>query len=115
MRKFLVRNFVLDYRTKIFGKHYNSPRASRIIFPLFILTGIANILNKDFPTPNLLVWIMYALVGASLFFGFVYFRFYPVKFKELDDFQKLQFGYIKFEQLTPVEINEWQRIRERYE
>lgn len=115
MRKFLVSNFVLDYRIKLFGKHYNAPRASRIIFPLFVITGIANILNNDFPTPNILVWIMYFLVSLALFFGFVYFRIYPVKFKELDDFQKLQYGYAPFIKLTTEERKEWLYLVKKYE
>ena len=115
MRKFLVKNFVLDYRMKLFGKHYNSPRASRIIYPLFVITGIANILNDDFPTPTILIWLLYVLVALSLFFGFVYFRFYPVKFNELDDFQKLQYGYAPFVNLTPEEKKEWQKLVRKYE
>jgi hypothetical protein len=115
MRKFLVRNFVLDYRTKIFGKFYNSPRASRIIYPLFVMTGIANILNDDFPTPNFLVWVLYLLVAISLFFGFVYFRFYPAKWHELDDFQKLQYGYAPFVNLTKEQRREWQILILKYE
>jgi hypothetical protein len=115
MRKFLVRNFVLDYRVKLFGKYYNSPRASRIIFPLFVITGIANILNDDFPTPTPLIWFLYFLVALALFFGFVYFRFRPVKFNELDDFQKLQYGYAPFVNLTNEERKEWLKLVRKYE
>jgi hypothetical protein len=115
MRKFLVRNFVLDYTIKLFGKHYNAPRGSRIIFPLFVITGIANILNDDYPTPNGLVWVLYFLVALALFFGFVYFRIYPVKFNELDDFQKLQYGYAPFVKLTPNERKEWLKLVRKYE
>lgn len=116
MRKFLVRNFVLDYRMKLFGKCYNAPRASRIIFPLFVITGLANCFNDNFPTPTTLIWVLYALVATSLFFGFVYFsKISPVKFSELDDFQKLQYGFVKFGELTPTEVNEWVRIKDYYE
>lgn len=115
MRKFLVKNFVLDYRIKLFGKYYNAPRGSRIIYPLFVMTGIANILNDDFPTPTLLIWLLYILVALSLFFGFVYFRFRPVKFDELDDFQKYQYGYAPFVNLTPKEKKEWQKLVMMYE
>ena len=74
MRKWLVKNFVLDYMISIFGKTYNAPRASRIIFPAFVITGIANILNDNWPTPTLFVWVMYLLTASALFFGFVYFK-----------------------------------------
>ena len=115
MRKFLVRNFVLDYRMNLFGKHYSSPRASRIIFPLFVITGIANIFNDDFPTPNVLVWFLYLLVFMALFFGFVYFRFYPAKWNELDDLQKLQYGYFPFANLTTEQQREWAILILKYE
>ncbi len=114
MRKFLVRNFVLDYRLKLFGKCYNAPRASRIIFPLFVITGMANALNDKFPTPTPLIWVLYALTALALFFGFVYFSIKPVKFSELDDFQKLQYGTVKFEDLTKKEAKEWEKIRNEY-
>jgi hypothetical protein len=115
MRKFLVKNFVLDYKIKLFGKCYNAPRASRIIFPLFVITGIANVLNDNFPTPTTLIWFLYVLTTLSLFFGFVYFHIYPVKFSELDKYQKLLFGFIVFERLSKKEIKEWQEIRKEYE
>jgi hypothetical protein len=115
MREFLVKNFVLDYRIKLFGKCYNAPRASRIIFPLFIITGVANILNENFPTPNLFVWVMYALTAMAIFFGFVYFHIYPVKFSELDKYQKYLYGFIAPEKLTFDEYNEWKQIIRDYE
>ena len=115
MRKFLVKNFVLDYKIKFFGKCYNAPRASRIIFPLFVITGTANALNDNFPTPTTLIWVLYALTVLALFFGFVYFHTYPVKFLELDNYQKLLYGFVAFERLTKDEIKEWEEIRKEYE
>jgi hypothetical protein len=115
MRKFLVRNFVLDYRIKLFGKCYNAPRASRIIFPLFVITGLANGLNDNFPTPTILIWFLYALTSLALFFGFVYFSIKPVKFSELDNYQKLLYGVVASERLTKAEIKEWEKIKKEYE
>ena len=114
MRKFLVRNFVLDYQIKLFGKLYNAPRASRIIFPIFVITGLANCFNDDYPTPTPFIWFLYFLVALSLFFGFVYFRLCPVKFNELDDFQKLQYGSAPFAKLTKEERKEWEKIIKEY-
>jgi len=114
MRKWLVKNFVLDYMVSIFGKTYNAPRASRIIYPAFVITGIANILNDNWPTPTLFVWFMYLLTAASLFFGFVYFRFFPVKWEELDEFQKFQYGSVKNDSLTEEQRKEWIKIYEKY-
>ena len=114
MRKWLVKNFVLDYMVSIFGKTYNAPRASRIIYPAFVITGIANILNDNWPTPTLFVWFMYLLTATSLFFGFVYFRFFPVKWEELDEFQKFQYGHFPYANLTTKQYQEWITIREKY-
>jgi len=114
MRKWLVKNFVLDYMINIFGKTFNAPRASRIIFPVFIMTGISNILNENYPTPNLFVWFMYLITLTVLFFGFVYFRFNPAKWEELDDYQKYQYGSIKNEELTKDQRAEWIKLFKKY-
>lgn len=115
MRKFLVKNFVLDYRIKLFGSCYNAPRASRIIFPLFVVTGMTNALNENFPTPTTFIWIMYSLTALALFFGFIYFSYFPVKFSELDSYQKLQYGFATPYRLTEKEVKEWTEIRKEYE
>jgi hypothetical protein len=114
MRKWLVKNFVLDYMINIFGKTYNAPRASRIIYPVFVITGIANILNDNWPTPNLFVWVMYLITLLVLFFGFVYFRLSPVQWDELDEFQKFQYGSVKNDSLTVEQRKEWIKIFEKY-
>jgi hypothetical protein len=110
MRKFLVRNFVLDYRGNYFGWKYNAPRASRIIYPLMVVTGYFAVTNPDYPNPTVLVWILYALLATSLFFGFVYFRFYPAKWEELDDYQKFQYGIFKAAELSREQYVEWVEI-----
>jgi hypothetical protein len=107
IRKLLVRNFVLDYTVNLFGKRYNAPRASRIIYPLMAITGWFAVTNPDYPTPTFLVWVLYALLATSLFFGFVYFRFYPVKWEELDKFQKFQYGFFPYANLTTLQYQEW--------
>lgn len=85
MRKLIVQQFALDAWIRVFGRVYNFPRASRIIFPLFVLAGIAEI-YETFEAVTLI------LCAISVFFGFVYFRFYPVKFDELNDVQKYQYS-----------------------
>jgi hypothetical protein len=49
-----------------------------------------------------------------LFFGFVYFRFFPVKWEELDEFQKLQYGSFNNHKLTTDQLAEWTKIFEKY-
>jgi hypothetical protein len=112
MRKFLVKHFALDYTTKIFGRHYNAPRASRIIFPLMVISGWFSTTNPDWPNPTPLVWFLYSLLATSLFFGFIYFRFYPAKWEELDNFQKFQYGVFKQEELSLSQFEEWKQIFE---
>jgi len=85
MRKFLVKHFVLDY---FIGK-YHFPRASRIIFPLFMITGYLHI------EPDFFSWCMIGVTVVALFFGFVYFRMFPVSRYELDTSQKKQYDNIK--------------------
>lgn len=114
MRKWLVKNFVLDYMISIFGKTYNAPRASRIIFPVFVITGISNILNDNWPTPTVFVWFMYLITLLVLFFGFVYFQIKPAKWEELDEFQKYQYGTVKNSELTNDQRKEWINIFEKY-
>lgn len=67
IRNWLVRNFVLDYMFTIFGKTFNAPRASRIIFPLFVITGFFVATNPDWPTPTPLIWLLYLLCATDYF------------------------------------------------
>jgi hypothetical protein len=115
MRKFLVKHFVLDYTSNIFGWQSNAPRASRIIYPLMVLSGWFSTTNPDWPNPTPLVWVLYSLLAASLFFGFVYFRFYPAKWEELDKFQKCQYGIFKQDELSLEQFSEWRKIMEEFD
>ena len=90
-RHWLVKNFVLDYQLTLFNTTYNAPRASRIIFPLFVITGTLNCFNDDWPTPTPLIWCMYFLV---------------------DDWQKYQYGALKPDKLTKEQYLEWLDICE---
>ena len=114
MRKWLVKNFVLDYMFTVFGTTYNAPRASRIIFPIFVITGILVATNPNWPNPTILIWFMYLVTTISLFFGFIYFRIYPINWEELDDFQKFQYGFFKGETLSSEQFLEWLKIKNKF-
>jgi hypothetical protein len=114
IRQFLVRNFVLDYTFKLFGVQRNAPRASRIIYPLMAITGYFSATNPDYPTPTLLIWVLYALLATALFFGFIYFRIYPAKWEELDEIQKFQYGSVKGDSLKKEQRKEWLLISKKY-
>lgn len=108
MRKFLVKHFVLDYWFTIFGKRFNAVRASRIIFPLMVLTGYVHTFHE-----SPLSWALVGLTFVSLYFGFVHFRFWPAKWDELDEIQKFQYGVHKQKDLTPAQFKEWTTIYEK--
>ena len=110
IREFLVKNFVLDYFFTVFGKQYRAVRASRIIFPLVVLSGWFSATNYDFPIPGPGLWILYILLSLSLFFGFVYFKFYPAKWEELDVMQKYQYGFHMQDKMSLQELEEWKII-----
>jgi hypothetical protein len=109
MRRLIVKHFALNYTFKVFNTNITSLRASRIIAPLFLITGIlVSAFTPEWPTPTLLLWIFYFLDIIALFFGFIYFRFRPIKWEELDKDQKYQYGvYVK---LTGDQYLEWVQI-----
>jgi hypothetical protein len=114
MRKFLVKHFVLDYFFTVLGKQYNAPRASIIIYPLMALCGWFTATNYDYPTPSIGLWFLYALLSLSLFFGFIYFRIYPAKWDELDNLQKLQYGFFNKHKMTIGQLKEWKIIKLKF-
>ena len=106
IRLFIVHQFALGYEIRIFGKRFRSLRASRIIAPLFLLSGIVLATDKN---PDVLQWydiVLLSLTGLSLFFGFVYFQIWPAKYEELDDYQKYQYYIFKGRAVTPAQLKE---------
>ena len=93
MRKFIVRNFEFSTHVTLFGKTFVSLRASRILFPLFVLCGI--VIVGD-PTTYTFYWfhvIAYVLLAIGIWLGFNffnvgYFGTAPVFYHELDREQK---------------------------
>ena len=73
-RKFIINHFALYYITK-FG---NFPRAANWIFPGFITMGLSMLVwQRD-------IWCYLSLmyIWITLFFGFIYFRWIPIKESE---------------------------------
>lgn len=104
MRKIIVKHFALDAWVVLFGRVVNFPRASRVISPLFVLAGVAEI-YQSFEAITLI------LCAIAIFFGFVYFRFKPVDYWELNDVQKFQYGVKK--QLTMEQELDYYMVIER--
>ena len=122
MRKFIVKHFALNYSTKLFGTTFTALRASRIIFPVFCLAGFLTAINPNWPELTWYTTLAYLLVGIVVYFGFIYFRFYPVKWNELDEYQKFQYGIaINSNQLTKpkeyytdIDWEEWQTLCNKF-
>lgn len=121
MRKFIVKHFALNYTVKMFGKLWSYPRAARITFPLFVLTGFVHVANPYWPTPTPFGWLLLALTTICFYIGFPkfplwfgkgYFSLYPLKWEELDRKQKLQAGPKM--NLTPEQYKEYLSIYNDY-
>ena len=92
-RKFIVKNFALSFRTKIFGEEYVGLRCTRIMAPYFLLMALIIAFDPSYPDVQwydialYTIWAFFFLLTFT-FFWFVYFAKYPVKREELDDEQK---------------------------
>lgn len=85
MRKLILNLFALSYRAKIFGTLIPQLRASVIIFPLFLLMMISFFINS-----MILKFISIPLLIVAIFYGFVYFRVFPIKEEDLKYLNKSQ-------------------------
>lgn len=85
MRKLILNLFALSYRAKIFGTLIPQLRTSVIIFPLFLLMMISFIINS-----MILKFISIPLLIVAVFYGFVYFRIFPIQEEDLKYLDKSQ-------------------------
>ena len=85
MRKLILNLFALSYRAKIFGTLIPQLRASVIIFPLFLLMMISFFINS-----LILKFISIPLLIVAIFYGFVYFRIFPIQEEDLKYLDKSQ-------------------------
>lgn len=90
MRKFIVKNFALDYMYKIWGmksdKFIGFTRASVFLYPSFVVVGMFFLTTDEIELPQILALIFLALM---IFVGFVYLRIKPVKLHELEDLEQV--------------------------
>ena len=110
MRNLIVKLFAFDYIVKTGKRSGNFLRAANIIFPLCALTITLLAASEDWNVPIYLSIISEVALAISLFIGFVYFNYYPVKFDELDISQKWQYGKSGYAELSPNELGEWNAI-----
>lgn len=112
MRKFIIKHFVGDYYFKIFGRSFNHVRAAVIIFPLMLLMALL-LDDWDYPYVGTLDDILIlALVGIAMSISFVYLRFYPAKWREMDTYQKWQYGF-HHNKLSPRQSRTWININKK--
>ena len=117
MRKFIVKNFVLYKNFTLFGKTFNMLRASRIMFPSFLIGAILSVVFFHLLWVKVLILLYLSFlvwIGFDLY-GIGYFKLFPVKWGELDDEQKYQWGMINSENFTLSQFKEWLKLRDIYE
>lgn len=116
-RIFIVRQLALSYRKKIFGRYYNTLRAVRWFMPTMlvnIVVGIINYMNGDFSNPGFYTWNVYGLSLIVAYFVFINFRFFPVKWEELDNYQKFMYGKYNHSKLTDSQREEFYKLSQIY-
>lgn len=87
MKKIIIKHFAFDYYTKAFGYAVNFKRPATIIFPLMVLNGIF-VAKYGFGYHQIIPMIPLII---ALYFGFLHFYFFPLKWEELDKEQLFQF------------------------
>lgn len=111
MRKFIVKNFALNRRSKVFGYYITSLKVGRwtmlSLLVLMIILALGPAWKISIPA-----YVALAIFLVLIFIGFFYFHIWPVKWHELSDDQKIQAGHaIKNGQstmkLTESEWEEW--------
>lgn len=100
MRKFIVKNYVLNSITILFGKQVSWVRAANWIWPNMCIGGFYSIYtDKDFMNPMGL--IILALLLVQILIVTIYFIYKPAKWDEMDLEQKWQYkGAFQSQQLT---------------
>lgn len=107
MRKLIIKYFALNYIFTYKNKLYSYVRASTPITIAFC-TMVLLVSDADYPILSGNDFISLGLLITALFFGFVYFSHFPVKYNELDESQKWQYGnYVQKEEMSQREYMEW--------
>lgn len=113
MRKLIVKYYALSYNCVIFGRVISFVRLANVIVPLFFLNGILTIWDDG--SGDTLFQIIAKVLLVLSFLPILYLRYKPVKFGELDDSQKWQYGNAIIDgndklSTTLAEYNEWEAI-----
>ncbi len=101
-------------------KTYAPLRCGKYIAGSLILCGITLIIKQQSDTKFVMVdYIPFVLFFISLLLGFLYFKLFPVKWEELDQEQKYDYGRGAMagngDHLTLEEYKEWELIEKKYQ
>lgn len=111
LRKIIVKLFALGYIIKTSKtKAITFLRCGPIIALSLVVSGYFGATNPNYPTPSFSIWILYCITVYFFFLGFIYFRIWPVKWEELDYWQKFQYGFKMKHKMSIQELNEWKII-----
>lgn len=92
-KKTITKYFALNHYTSIFGKGATFTRGAVIIYPLFVTLGILTCYEYINGTDYyILRYTLYILTALSVFCGFKFFDYSPVKWDGLDLIQKYSYG-----------------------
>lgn len=114
MRYYIIKYFALSHACRVFGKTITFVRAANIIFPIFLLNGLYAILTDSYAFDSFFGILFFIILLIALFFGFVYFRIYPVSYEELEDYQQKWFYGIHCVKsnihMNILDTRDWNRI-----
>lgn len=108
MRKLIVKFTALNYIVKIFGANIQFPRISTIIVPLMWVLGVYMAKTETFFYNSAIGYVLFSLLLVAFFIGFIYYRFFPVKWHELTNSQKWQYGSIAY--MSDKELHQWMKL-----
>lgn len=113
MRRFIIKNFALDYMYKIWGmksdKFIGFTRASVFMYPSFVVVGMFFLTTDEIELPQTLALIFLAFM---IFVGFVYLRIKPVKLHELEDLEQVhQYEQALMKNIINHELTEEMMLR----
>ena len=88
-RKFIIKEYALDYICKIYGYNLDMPRNLTSMGLVLMLISITLTFNVRSDSFNLTDILLIFLLAVMLFFSVIYFRIFPIKPCELEDVEQI--------------------------
>lgn len=125
MRAFIIKRFALSYNVKLFGINFRYLRAVLPTIFFFCIAGVYTTSQEyqsvwDFRTLDFLLWlpVLICFWFGFNWFGAGYFRLFPIRYKDLQDWeQKHQYlmipeMYTKESVSRPEDLQKFKRLYE---